>query len=297
MNNHQVLFFMKLGKTTFRHTVNVPEGIEVPEETAASTMCRHYICDYPSHIHEHCELIYMLSGAAASMVNGREYALRPGRLLFVRPTVIHALRIDPSIPYERYMIQFDAGELPPDFWRMLSPDADAFDFRTGRGIPELFAKADAYATKYKGEMLSRLLAHLAEEIIYNLPYATQIQPEGAKVPSPHIERAIAYVDEHLTEISDVAEIAEALYITRSHLQHLFTRSLRVSPKQYITSKRLLLARRLLVDGERPTEIYAKVGFGDYTAFYRSYRAYFGHSPSADRALESEPDAVSAVFSG
>ena len=65
----------------------------------------------------------------------------------------------------------------------------------------------------------------------------------------------------------------------------------MSPKQYIISKRLAKARKMIRRGERPTAVSAECGFGDYTTFFRNYKKYFGYSPS----LESETEASLDFF--
>ena len=75
-------------------------------------------------------------------------------------------------------------------------------------------------------------------------------------------------------------MAKKCFVTESYLFRLFKNELKQTPLKYITSKRLLLAERLISDKERPTAVYEKCGFTDYTTFYRNYRAFFGHSPSA-----------------
>ena len=39
-----------------------------------------------------------------------------------------------------------------------------------------------------------------------------------------------------------------------------------------------LARELLRQGQKPTDICSACGYRDYTTFYRAYTSYFGHSP-------------------
>ena len=74
-------------------------------------------------------------------------------------------------------------------------------------------------------------------------------------------------------------MAKSCFVTESYLYRLFKNELHKTPAKYIASKRLLLAERMISDGESPTTVYEKCGFSDYTTFYRDYRAHFGHTPS------------------
>jgi len=55
--------------------------------------------------------------------------------------------------------------------------------------------------------------------------------------------------------------------------------MQISPKRYITAKRLALAQREICSGGKPTEVCLECGFADYSAFYRAYVAHFGKKPS------------------
>ena len=77
-------------------------------------------------------------------------------------------------------------------------------------------------------------------------------------------------------------ICNELFITKSYLNKLFNLYLKMSPGKYIASKRLSAAQKEIRAGVNPTEVFAKVGFGEYSTFYRSYRAYFGYPPSEEK---------------
>ena len=104
---------------------------------------------------------------------------------------------------------------------------------------------------------------------------------GQTVTNPLIAEALAYIDENLTTLSGVDEICEHLYITKSHLHHLFTKHLGVTPKRYVNSKRLLYAQHLIRQGKRATEAAIAVGYSDYATFFRGYKNYFGYPPSEE----------------
>ncbi|MBE7034478.1 MAG: helix-turn-helix domain-containing protein, partial [Ruminococcaceae bacterium] len=67
---------------------------------------------------------------------------------------------------------------------------------------------------------------------------------------------------------------------------LFSEHLEITPKKYINTKRLILAQKKIRQGEKPTQIYPKCGFSEYSTFWREYKNYFGYSPSeeADREI-------------
>ena len=48
--------------------------------------------------------------------------------------------------------------------------------------------------------------------------------------------------------------------------------------RFIQKKRLLVARQLIAQGRRPNEVHSLCGFGDYTGFYRAFKAEYGMTP-------------------
>ena len=130
------------------------------------------------------------------------------------------------------------------------------------------------------EIFSRLLPHLISELFLNLHTAGNLNPtaEGAKL-SPLISEFPGYVNRHLCSPLDIGQIADRLYVSESYLFRLFKKELHQTPQKYIREKRLIMARKMLSEGERPTAVCTRCGFSDYTTFYRNYVGFFGCPPS------------------
>ena len=120
-----------------------------------------------------------------------------------------------------------------------------------------------------------------QEIFVNI----MMEMKSAKEENDYVQtndivcRAITYMEENLTTLYGMEEVASALFITKSHLHHLFVRHMGITPKKYILTKRLAMAHREISAGGKPTEVYRFCGFADYSAFYRAYRTHFKKSPS------------------
>ena len=110
--------------------------------------------------------------------------------------------------------------------------------------------------------------------------------KGANSVSPLIANALRYINDSLPTLRGIGEVARHLFVSESYLFRRFKREMHQTPKQYIGGKRLLLAEQMLALGESPTAVCQAVGFGDYTSFYRNYRAFFGRAPSV-RAMSAE----------
>ena len=64
----------------------------------------------------------------------------------------------------------------------------------------------------------------------------------------------------------------------AHLVRTFSREFGISPHQYLTGRRVDLARRLLLDGMPPSLAAATVGFYDQSHLNRSFKRLLGTSP-------------------
>ena len=109
-----------------------------------------------------------------------------------------------------------------------------------------------------------------------------VYTDGLPFRNPMLTKAIAYIRANLFIIRSISEISDSLFITESYLFEIFKKALHISPKKYITAKCLLTAKREPDLGAAPTQIYRKMVFSGYAAFYRSYTAFFGHAPSKEK---------------
>lgn len=240
-------------------------------------ICR-YESEYVYHSHELFELIFFLEGDMTYAVDGKEYKLNKNDIVFTRPFDIHCLKSDSENLYERYNILFDKSIMPFDLYEKIHPDVDVISMEGNRNVQNLFDKIDYYSSVLPMDELRPMLSNLISEICINIIH--EAKPPSERIyTNAIVSQAINYIDEHLTTLSGIEEICNELYITKSHLHHLFIKHLKISPKKYVITKRLALAQRELCTGAKPTEVYTKCGFSDYSAFYRAYKSRFGCTPS------------------
>lgn len=97
---------------------------------------------------------------------------------------------------------------------------------------------------------------------------------------PH---SVAYIREHFTEEIDKTALAEMDGLRPSQYHTVFRRVMGCTPAGYITSLRMIKARRLLVDPDLPvSEVAAACGYDDALYFSRVFRRMFGVSPTEYR---------------
>ncbi|MGH8383977.1 MAG: GlxA family transcriptional regulator [Pseudomonas sp.] len=100
-----------------------------------------------------------------------------------------------------------------------------------------------------------------------------------------LQATLALMGEHLKQTLGIDELADAMGISRRHLERLFKSSLGCSPSRHYLDLRLQQARRLLRAGEQSLSNVAHgCGFVSVQHFFRCYRQYFGAHPREDMGL-------------
>lgn len=232
------------------------------------------------HCHNFFELIYVVSGDLAHVVEGRRYRLGPGSLALVRPSTYHCLQVLSGEPYERYNILFDPVRHGVPGAERLPRELEMVDLSGNSILTGLFDRMDVYA-QADPESFQELLRLLLNELCLNLLLFPPGRQREEEALSPLLTRALDYMNRNLFTIQSVDEVARALFVSPSYLYAQFRSCLHQSPKKYIQDKRLLAAQRMLRAGGKPAAVSRECGFREYTTFYRSYTALFGHSPSAE----------------
>lgn len=257
--------------------------------------------DVELHHHDFYEVNFLISGDVTYVIESRVYHVRPGQMLIINPRELHQVYIQPGAePYERYMLW-----IAPSLLQNLSSEQTdlcrCFDMtrphygnllhlpaEQRRMIPammETLLKEQDQPTYGSDLLRQNLLTELMIHInrLADLPNTTAEATSGAQTM---VARVIDYINDHYHEPLSLDVLAECFFVSKYHLSHEFTRQMGIGIYQYIQKKRLLIARELITQGQKPTEVYAACGFGDYAAFFRAFRKVYGLSPRAYvRSLE------------
>lgn len=239
-------------------------------------------CDFPLHIHDVYELIFIRKGDVSYMIEGKIYTPTANSLLLTRPLKNHAIIINSPQPYERYNILIDEKILSSGIYNQIPPSLDMLNCSANTLIRDLFKKMDYYCEGFRGKELKTILAHLTEEVLYNFMLdARNSDQDAIYTANPVVQAAIKYIDSNIHIPLGMNDICKELFISKSHLHSLFVKHLKLTPQKYILSKKLALAQMELRLGHKATDVYLTCGFADYSTFFRAYKNHFGHAPSEE----------------
>lgn len=239
------------------------------------------------HAHEWAEIFYCISGKGSYLVEGVQYTLEPQDIFIMRPGEIHKISVDPEVPYERIAIHFSPelinslgaadNLLRPFYERSLGQHNQYKASDDGGQLLQApfmrFSFEDVLNVKWN--LVGRLLLFLSqlEGQFQQIRYQTPVTDDQNEL--------VSYVNKHLFEDISLQSVADAFYRSRSQVSRIFQEAAGTSLWKYVMIKRLLAARAMIQRGESASAACSACGFSDYSAFYRSYKTYFGHSPKED----------------
>lgn len=109
--------------------------------------------------------------------------------------------------------------------------------------------------------------------------ATMDPTAGSRVEKRELLGSIlSYVENNLGEKITLEDVANRFFVSASTVTHMFSKKMNISFYKYVTQRRLWQAKNLIKEGLPMEKIAVRVGFNDYSAFYRAFKQEFGISP-------------------
>lgn len=103
------------------------------------------------------------------------------------------------------------------------------------------------------------------------------------LPRHQVRKALEFIEVNLHKDIGLEEIARACAASISSLTRGFKSALGVSPHQWVVTRRIALAQRLMSGSNKTmTEIALACGFADQSHFSRAFSQRIGSSPTAWR---------------
>ena len=244
--------------------------------------------EFSYHYHDFHKVVIFISGKAAYHIEGKAYQLKPWDILLVNRHAIHRPEIDPSVPYERFILWIQ-NDIP---WQELlkcfqkANDRSYNLVRLNSALQEkmkdiLFElENSAKSDEYGKEILTQSL------FLQFMVYLNRIFLEKQYIYDAHsyssdsqIEELLRYINHNLTEDLSIETLARKYYLSKYHMMRKFKEETGYTIHNYIISKRLLLARTKISEGTPILKAAQLSGFSDYTTFSRAYKKQFGTAPS------------------
>jgi len=234
---------------------------------------------YFSHTHDIIELLYMVEAEGYYYIEDQQYKFKNGTLIITPPSTYHRIIFSDKTVSETYNFCFNNDFLDPINATEILEKVKVVHCSEQSNISRIFKSVDYYHQNLAKEEFRDLSQNLAKEIFYNLQIYCNTHDIVQKSLNPILSEAIEYINNNLYTIENISEVSNHVHVTECYLFEVFRKHLKTSPKRYINTKRLLAAKNELLLGSKPSDVYLKVGFNNYTTFYKSFYNFFNCAPS------------------
>jgi AraC-like DNA-binding protein len=241
------------------------------------------------NFHHRFELVTVLDTAAPARIDRTTYDLHPGECALIFPNQFHHFMDVAKSHLDWLFITFelknhDAIRALHNSPRVLDPQClELLLSIVQEFVQPKHAARDTLEISYH---LSRVLLHLLD--CPPLPTDRRDIHSSDDVRDVILESINKYVRANLSRAVTIADIADELGYSVSHLRAVFRDRLGVSLGKYMRESRLSEAAQLLQSsGLNVSEIGERCGFESLYAFSRAFRKAYGIPPRTYRQLVQE----------
>ena len=238
--------------------------------------------NFPAHVHDEIELVYVFDGSGSGFCDGKQYTLKPNSVFVSFPDQIHSfsgcvdgeyilLVISPSrlLYHEAFFrSRVPTGALAegsPELAQLLNAALDAFTNKASTAVTY------GYLTAFFGKLFDGMEFRAATEL------------------SSTVTQLLQYCSQHYQERLTLEDLCKALHISSSHVSHIFSNRLKISFPDYMNALRLNQAVSLLQkSGLNMTQVANRAGFPTIRTFNRVFRKQYGCTPLEYRAQFKRP---------
>lgn len=272
-----------------------------------AVLCRHYVTPhgYEGTLHRHVglEIIYCQSGQGALTVGEQTVPYHAGHLLYFDCQVPHKVKVEGE--YRRWGLCFwpesldgeSLGSAPNDVIEAVRPAPD--EVRVFRVPPSQSQRLERHFEDLRDEVEAQrpdlrfiLPLHLLE--LHILLKRFQYHIVSPAVPSQsrslwqRVAHVLNYIESNLAGPLSSEELADTFHYSASHLNRLVRQATGRSLTEYVRTRRMERAKRLLVQTDMSvTAIAGVVGIPNVAYFCRSFREATGQTPGEFRARHDE----------
>lgn len=256
------------------------------------------------HFHDFHKILLLMKGNVSYCVEGRTYDLQADDIVFVPAGEVHRPVLHDTAIYERIIIYISKDYL--NTYRTNNYDLSQCLIEAHQKQSHVL-RVPAFGTTKLGQIVRELEQSLdsneyANELYHNLlflEFMIQLNRVAIHDGIEYLSNSssnkkmidvIDYLNEHLTDDLSIDFLAETFYLSRYHLMHAFKEETGYTIGNYLSTKRLLLARDRIRQGEPITNVCYECGFRNYSTFSRAYKKNFGCSPREQLSRQTTPPA-------
>lgn len=248
--------------------------------------------DFAYHYHDFNKIIIFLSGNINYSIEGKNYLLKPYDIVLVNAGEIHRPSVLDNSDYERIIIYVSTlflntysekdNDLNYCFQRAKEEHSNVLR------IPSIDkSKLYQVCLELEHSFIDHAFAQELYQRILFLEFMIQLNRTALSNHINYLDSVIGnakllpildYINEHLSEEITIDILSEYFYLSRYYLMHFFKEETGYTIGNYITEKRLLLAKSLVQNGNSITQACYQSGFKNYSTFSRAFKKAYNTIP-------------------
>ncbi|MET8231773.1 AraC family transcriptional regulator [Micromonospora sp. NPDC005298] len=229
---------------------------------------------YPRHVHDVWTLLIVDAGAVRFDLDRHRHGALRTSVTLLPPYVPHDGRSATPDGFRKRVLYLDTSALAADLVGRAVDEPDLADPRLRDRIHHLHHALATPGEEFEAESrLALVLDRLRGHLLKRAPVDAEPAVSGLA------GRLRELLDDRTVEGVTLREAAELLHAHPTHLVRSFTRAHGLPPHSYLTGRRVEVARRLLLAGQRPAEAATAAGFFDQAHLNRHFRRFVGVTPA------------------
>ena len=240
------------------------------------------------HVHNCYEIIHFINFSGSYSVEGHIYEINNNDILITNPNELHRGMLLPNTTFENqqfllkeaFLAEFVFDDYNP--FRALKYRELGRQNKIEASIVKKYHLDDIFnqITFYHEQSLPEskvMIKALSLQLLTHVNNIVTITP-SKKESHNTIQDILVYINNNLTEKINLELLEEKFCISRYYISRIFKRQIGYTVVEYITTKRILLAKEFILNGMYASAASLEAGFIDYSNFYRSFKHATGMSP-------------------
>lgn len=274
--------------------------LDYPVNVSYLDLSKSYMNRIRWHWHEEMEVLIINNGFAEVSTDDASYPLKPGQGIIINQNVMHAIRSMDEKSCTFYSLVFH-----PDFLfghkssylqtQFLLPiqnfhlfkilvlnESNSWHERMLDAINDTIA---ANVTKQFGYEIATkgYLCRFWSELIARLPKLDTAPPPHVSLDEQRVKQAMLFIRKHHADSISLEEIADSIHISKSECCRCFSRTLQMTPFEYLMKYRIFeAAKKMIEHSDNPisvADIALSVGFNNTSYFNKLFKKFMGCTPT------------------
>ncbi|MDG3087778.1 AraC family transcriptional regulator [Vibrio hannami] len=234
------------------------------------------------HAHDYLQVVIGLQGTVEFDINGKGNYMAPGQGCIITESAEHAFG-GVNSPSDIFVLNFyaDTEINQLNLSRLNEMAQKDYYFQLDDQLRQLI---NLLAVEIESNPDNLLLSQSCNHtIIALLNQHIRIFQSDSRSYRLDMEAINRYIEKHIDRKISVAQLAGCVFLSESQFHHLFKESVGVTPHQYVLSKRVEYAKKLMEHGGYSLSHVAHMsGFAGHSTFTHAFSKLVGISPSKYR---------------